>query len=315
VNKHHGKLCKRSLAPDIHRGFSRWRTIRIRNKSLQKQPDRCNILHRNKHHETSTIMATLPFQLNLLRPAIQRLWSNRLSHSQLPNPGRHTRKTVPLMTNASISDNSRFWQIEPWGDGSFFLSNAANGTEWHLEKKPNSLMAMSSNITAPQDGQRFSFKQLGQIQNGEFTTVAVCIPLFMYGLCADSMIQTPSETSTAIPSGSITNSPAPSSNSSSPGLSTGAKAGIGAGVGVAAFVALLILGFFLLKRRKRTARPSGQEPTPPYEAVSQHPYETEGKQLNDGGPGELDAPVAHPAELTSDNTQRPAELPAWNGRP
>ncbi|KAG4414319.1 hypothetical protein IFR04_012565 [Cadophora malorum] len=207
-------------------------------------------------------------------------------------------KTVPLMTNASISDNSRFWQIEPWGDGSFFLSNAANGTEWHLEKKPKSLMAMSSNITAPQDGQRFSFKQLGQIQNGEFTTVA-----------------TPSETSTAIPSGSITNSPAPSSNSSSPGLSTGAKAGIGAGVGVAAFVALLILGFFLLKRRKRTARPSGQEPTPPYEAVSQHPYETEGKQLNDGGPGELDAPVAHPAELTSDNTQRPAELPAWNGRP
>ena len=224
-------------------------------------------------------------------------------------------KTVPLMTNASISDDSMFWQIEPWGDGTFFLANAANGTKWHLEKKPNSLMAMSSNTTAPQNGQRFSFKQLGQIQNDKFTTVVVCISLFIHEWLANPMIQTPSGTSTAIPSGSITNTPAPSSSdSSSSGLSTGAKAGIGAGVGVAALAALLILGFFLLKRRKRTARSSGQEPTPPYEAVSQHPYETEGKPLNHGRPRELDAPVAHPAELTSDNTQRPAELPAWNGR-
>ncbi|PVH75326.1 hypothetical protein DL98DRAFT_658233 [Cadophora sp. DSE1049] len=206
-------------------------------------------------------------------------------------------KTVPLMTNASISDNSMFWQIEPWGDGTFFLTNAANGTAWHLEKKPNSLMAMSSNITAPQNGQRFSFKQLGQIQNEKFTTVV-----------------TPTGTATTIPSGSITNSPAPSSSPSSSGLSTGAKAGIGAGVGVAALIALLILGFFLLKRRKRAAQPSVQEPTPPYEPISQQPYETEGKQLNSEGPGELDAPVAHPAELNSDTTRHPAELPAWNGR-
>ncbi|KAK0115561.1 hypothetical protein ONS95_000163 [Cadophora gregata] len=205
-------------------------------------------------------------------------------------------KTVPLMTNASIADSSMFWQIQPWGDGTFFMTNAANGTAWHLEKKRNSLMAMSSNITAPQDGQRFSFKQLGQIQNTNYATVI-----------------TPTGTSTPLPSNSITSSPAPTSSSSS-GLSTGAKAGIGAGVGVAALAALLILGFFLLKRRKRAAQSSMQEPTPPYEPVSQQTYETEGKPLHNERPGELDAPVAHPAELNSDNTQQAAELPTWNGR-
>lgn len=91
-------------------------------------------------------------------------------------PGR----TVPLMTNASLADDSMFWRIEPWGDGTFFFTNAANGSAWHLQLKPNSLMAMSSNITTPpRDGQRFSFKQLGQIQNANFSTVVVGISIFL----------------------------------------------------------------------------------------------------------------------------------------
>ncbi|KAH6711355.1 hypothetical protein BKA61DRAFT_610824 [Leptodontidium sp. MPI-SDFR-AT-0119] len=220
-------------------------------------------------------------------------------------PGR----TVPLMTNASLADDSMFWRIEPWGDGTFFFTNAANGSAWHLQLKPNSLMAMSSNITTPpRDGQRFSFKQLGQIQNANFSTVV-----------------TPTGTAASIPSGNITNAPEISSSpSSSSGLSTGAKAGIGAGVGVAVLVALLILGFFLMKRRKR-AKATVQGSTPPYEPIQQQNYETEAKHIQSERPGELDAPVADPAELNSDNRypvaelnsdsrQTPAELPTENGR-
>jgi hypothetical protein len=81
--------------------------------------------------------------------------------------------TVPQMTNCSLADTSMFWHISPWGDGSFFFTNAANGSAWHLLVKPNSLMAMSSNISSPQDGQRFSFNALTAINDTRFSTLDV----------------------------------------------------------------------------------------------------------------------------------------------
>jgi len=81
--------------------------------------------------------------------------------------------TVPAMHNFALSDDSKFWQISPWGDGTFFLTNAANGTAWHLLVKSNSLMAMSSNITLPQDGQSFSFNALGIIDDDNFSSLNV----------------------------------------------------------------------------------------------------------------------------------------------
>lgn len=90
------------------------------------------------------------------------------------NPNESTPgKTVPQMANYSISDNSMFWQIIPWGDGTFYFTNAANGTTWHLAIKPNSLMVMTSNITSPQDAQRFSFTQMGTIDDARFSSVVV----------------------------------------------------------------------------------------------------------------------------------------------
>lgn len=82
-------------------------------------------------------------------------------------------KTVPGMANSSVSDDSMFWKISPWGDGTFFFTNAANGSAWHLTLKSNSLMAMTSNITAPQNGQRFNFTQLGTIDDARFSSVIV----------------------------------------------------------------------------------------------------------------------------------------------
>jgi hypothetical protein len=143
------------------------------------------------------------------------------------------------MCNVSFADNSMFWTISPWGDGTFFFANAANGTDWHLQVKSNSLLAMSSNITAPQNGQRFSFNQQGPIVNKPgFSSVALPAALS-------------TSTSTASPTAST---PASISSSSSSGLSTGAEAGIGAGVGVVALIALLALGLWFLRRRKSRAQ-------------------------------------------------------------
>lgn len=84
--------------------------------------------------------------------------------------------TVAVMRNYTLSDASMFWTVGPWEDGTFFLANAANGSSWHLNVKPDDLMSMSSNITAPQRGQRFVFVQLGQINDTRFSSVAVSIP-------------------------------------------------------------------------------------------------------------------------------------------
>lgn len=94
--------------------------------------------------------------------------------------------TIPSLRHYTITDDSRYWQISPWGDGTFYLTNLANGTAWHLTNKPTSLMAMSSNITAPQDGQRFTFNALGAINDGKYSTVAVCVASFTFEPSSDS---------------------------------------------------------------------------------------------------------------------------------
>ncbi|KAH7330423.1 hypothetical protein BKA65DRAFT_404736 [Rhexocercosporidium sp. MPI-PUGE-AT-0058] len=86
-----------------------------------------------------------------------------------PTPGY----TVATTKNASIADNSMFWRIGPWGDGTFWLSNEANGTAWRLEAKANQGLAMSSNITSLRPGQRFEFQQLGTVDNSSFSTLVV----------------------------------------------------------------------------------------------------------------------------------------------
>jgi hypothetical protein len=85
-------------------------------------------------------------------------------------------QTQGQMIRGNISDASIFWSIEPWGDGTFFLTNAANTTKWHLLRKGNGRIAMSSNITAPQNGQRFSFKTITAINDKKLSTVNVRQP-------------------------------------------------------------------------------------------------------------------------------------------
>lgn len=82
-------------------------------------------------------------------------------------------QTQPQMIRGNVSDDSVYWRVSPWGDGTFFLTNKENGTAWHLERKPNALLAMDSNITQPQDGQRWLFDTIATINNERFSTVNV----------------------------------------------------------------------------------------------------------------------------------------------
>ena len=79
-----------------------------------------------------------------------------------------------LTMNYTISTNSMFWQITPWGDGTFDMTNAENGTAWHMNRKPDGLVNMNSNMTAPQLGQKWSFTQLEKIDNSLYSSVLVC---------------------------------------------------------------------------------------------------------------------------------------------
>jgi hypothetical protein len=84
-------------------------------------------------------------------------------------------KTRPRMIRGNESDDSIFWRITPWGDGTFFMSNKQNKTDWHLARKRNALYAMDSNITSKPNGQRWSFDDNTEIKIDGFSTVDVSI--------------------------------------------------------------------------------------------------------------------------------------------
>lgn len=82
----------------------------------------------------------------------------------------HTR---PRMVRGDIADDSVFWQLSAWGDDTWWLTNAQNGTAWHLNLKDNGLLTMSNNISAPQNGQRWSFGSIASIDDKAYSSVAV----------------------------------------------------------------------------------------------------------------------------------------------
>ncbi|GME33325.1 hypothetical protein GTA08_BOTSDO07495 [Neofusicoccum parvum] len=86
--------------------------------------------------------------------------------------------TKPIMGNHTLMDSSVLWSINAWGDGLFYFENAQNGSAWHLNHTGNGYFDMSSNITAPQDEQSFTFKAVGTIDNQKFSTIDVS---FLFG--------------------------------------------------------------------------------------------------------------------------------------
>lgn len=84
-----------------------------------------------------------------------------------------TGNTVPILANYNVTDDSMFWQIDPWGDGTYYFSNLANGTNWRLNVLDTALMAMDSNITSEQAGEHFTFRSLGTIGDDRYSTINV----------------------------------------------------------------------------------------------------------------------------------------------
>lgn len=79
----------------------------------------------------------------------------------------------PYLARGDVAGDDAFWTIAPWGDETWYLYNAANGSDSHLQKNGNGLMAMSPNITAPQGGQRWSFDKIEAINDEQYSTINV----------------------------------------------------------------------------------------------------------------------------------------------
>ena len=84
------------------------------------------------------------------------------------------------MVRGNISDDSVFWAITPWGDGTFYMTNAANGTAWHLGVNDAGLIIMDSNIQGTPNRQRWSFDTIAEINDNAFSTVSVSEAMDIY---------------------------------------------------------------------------------------------------------------------------------------
>ncbi|KAK7517254.1 uncharacterized protein IWZ02DRAFT_492555 [Phyllosticta citriasiana] len=171
----------------------------------------------------------------------------------------------PRMSNASTPDLSMFWSMGKWADGSFYLWNAENGTNYHLNTTLTSWghTEMISLNPQPKEGQSFSFKELGEINNQTFSTINTP-PSIALATPATSTDEASSRSATRTHTSSSSSSTKSSSKDSSGasngqvmsssgtggGLSTGAKAAIGVCAAVAVVV-LFALGLFWVRRCRR----------------------------------------------------------------
>jgi hypothetical protein len=82
--------------------------------------------------------------------------------------------TRPDMVRGDVSDRSVYWSFQKWGsEDSFYLTNAANGTTYHLNVNASTtLMNMSPNMSATIT-QQWSFEPIGKINDKVWSTVNV----------------------------------------------------------------------------------------------------------------------------------------------
>ncbi|OAL48309.1 hypothetical protein IQ07DRAFT_96181 [Pyrenochaeta sp. DS3sAY3a] len=209
-------------------------------------------------------------------------------------------KTRPMIARGDIADASAYWSISPWGDGTWFMTNAANGTGYHLNREDgNGTLSIDPNITAPQNGQRWGFKEITEINDSRFSTVNLLGAVIATSSAPVSSI---TSSSSSISTTSTSSAPTTSTqtNPSSGGLSPAVQGAIGGAVGGVALIAFIVLGlFFWRRRRQRQFRPS-HEVHEVHEAPSQSVKYT---MYHESPVREI--PVEAPGM-----TRDPAELPA-----
>ncbi|KAH7067810.1 hypothetical protein FB567DRAFT_256283 [Paraphoma chrysanthemicola] len=223
-------------------------------------------------------------------------------------------KTRPIMMRGDVANKNAYWSIEAWGDDTWFFTNAANGSGYHLNKNGNGIMVMSSDIAAPQNGQRFQFATIDKIDDDKYSSVNL-VGMTSSSSRALSSSTTASNTATSnsvvatSTSGSSSSTPSPdpiANSSTSSGLSTGAKAAIGAVVGGVVLIALVILGLYLRKKRKHRAQYTKAYELP-QGSSDQHLTPVTKYEMNHDGAAKYEMPTTYVVEVP--NSERPAELP------
>jgi hypothetical protein len=84
-------------------------------------------------------------------------------------------KTRPAMFRGDVAGDNVYWAFGSWGDGTWYLTSASMGPKYRMNKKNNGIMAMSPNITAPQNGERYSFATIAKIDDIKYSSVNVSL--------------------------------------------------------------------------------------------------------------------------------------------
>ncbi|QDS75569.1 hypothetical protein FKW77_005935 [Venturia effusa] len=180
-------------------------------------------------------------------------------------------KTQPCMVESDGGDESQEWVITNWGDDTYKLTNAKNGTGYNLDWHPGNpgFMNPTTASTPYQPAQHWKWSSLATINDGAFSTPMAALasstssPTTTTGTSRATTTGTSgaistSSASSAVP-GSSTATPtsdASTANSQkSSGLSAGAGAGIGVGVAVLVIAAIAGLIFLILRRRRNQKIP------------------------------------------------------------
>jgi hypothetical protein len=79
--------------------------------------------------------------------------------------------TQPCM-KGTTNDTSQEWNISPWADGTFRLTNVANGTGYNMDHHPGIGVYMSASVVDDpvEPGQHLEIKSLGNIDDGAYST-------------------------------------------------------------------------------------------------------------------------------------------------
>lgn len=233
--------------------------------------------------------------------------------------------TVPEMAWYNITDASMLWEVTPWGDGTYYLSNMANGSSWRLNALDDQRhLVLDSNVTSAQAGEHFTFSSLSTIGSSLYSTYNVSLTssydtfldcptdspqLYPAATASASGSSSLTVTSSAtITSGSATatatsatSSASSGSVSTSSGLSNSVSIAIGVSVGVGACAIIAALLFFIRRRRQEKARVY-QKNLQMGNAAHDMAYSGISK--------ELPATTHHGAELNGNDSR--AELPAFS---
>jgi len=80
-------------------------------------------------------------------------------------------KTRPCMM-PTTNDATQEWELAQWADGTYKITNVANGTGYNMDCHPGNTLYMSPNVTEVQNepGQHWEIKSLGDINDGTFST-------------------------------------------------------------------------------------------------------------------------------------------------